>query len=183
MLWDTKLIEEDRAILTEYGLRRKHEIWTTKETVRDFRRRARELNAIRDKSKEQVLLDKVNKLGFVKANSLDDILSLSLRHVLERRLQTLVFKKGLAKTVKQARQLIVHGHIAIAGKKATFPSILVSTSEESQISFYGNFTLKEPQIEEPKTKPADEGAGNTEAVENATENAEANLKESEEVTA
>ncbi len=181
MLWDAKLIEEDRAILTEYGLRRKHEIWTTKEIVRDFRRRARELNAIRDKSKEQILLDKINKLGFVKANSLDDILSLSLRSVLERRLQTLVFKKGLAKTMKQARQLIVHGHIAIAGRKATFPSLLVSTAEESQISFYGNFILKEPQVEEPKTKPAEEGA---EAAESTPENAEVQeLKEGEEVAA
>lgn len=179
MLWDAKLIEEDKAILTEFGLRRKSEIWKVKETVRDFRRRARELNAIRDKSKEQVLLDKVNKLGFVKANSLDDILSLGLRHVLERRLQTIVFKKGLAKTMKQARQLIVHGHIAIAGRRATFPSLLVSTVEESQISFYGNFTLKEPQVEEPKAKPAEEGA---ETVESATENAESQeLKE--EVTA
>ena len=58
MLWDTKLIEEDKSILKEYGLRRKGEIWKTKEIVRDFRRRARELNAIRDKIKmvESLLL-------------------------------------------------------------------------------------------------------------------------------
>src|SRR3989338_4872793 len=148
MLWDTKLIEEDKAILSEYGLRRKHEIWKTKEAVRDFRRRAREINASKDKNKEKVLIEKVNRLGFIKTNSLDDILSIDIKNILERRLQTIVFKK--------ARQLITHGHIAIDGRRTTFPSYIVPTAEENKVNFYGNFSLKEPvQVEAKKDQKAD----------------------------
>src|SRR3989338_2941922 len=156
MLWDTKLIEEDKAILSEYGLRRKHEIWKTKEAVRDFRRRARELNASKDRNKEKVLIEKVNRLGLIKTNSWDDILSIDIKKILERRPQTIVFKKGLAKTMKQSRQLITHGHIAIDGRRTTFPSYIVPTSEENKVNFYGNFSLKEPvQVEAKKDQKAD----------------------------
>ncbi len=154
MIWDTKLIEEDKAILREFGLRRKQEIWKTKEVVRDFRRRARELNASRDKNKEKVLIEKINRLGLINANSLDDVLSIDIKNILERRLQTIVFKKGLAKTMKQARQLITHGHISIDGRRTTFPSYIVPLSEEPQINFYGNFTLKEPEKVEVKKEVA-----------------------------
>ncbi len=176
MVWDTKLIEEDKAILAEYGLRRKHEIWKTKEIVRDFRRRARELNATRDKEKEQVLLEKINKLGLLKANSLDDILSIDLKNVLDRRLQTIIFKKGLAKTMKQARQLITHGHVAISGRRTTFPSYIVPVSEEGQVGFYGNFSLKEPPVEKPVPKGGEINKGD------AVESTESEEK-TEEVTA
>src|SRR3989338_5491268 len=113
MIWNATLIAEDKAILSEYGLRRKKEIWVAKAMVSDFRRRARELNAVKNKDMELVLLEKINKLGLIKANSLDDVLSLQTKNILDRRLQTLVYKRGLAGTVKQARQLIVHGHVTV----------------------------------------------------------------------
>jgi small subunit ribosomal protein S4 len=55
---------------------------------------------------------------------------------LERRLQTLVFRKGLAHNINQARQFIVHGHIALDKKRTRWPSMLVPLSEEGKISFY-----------------------------------------------
>ena len=144
MIWDEKLIEEDKAIKSTYGVRRKREIWSAKEVVRDFRRRARELNALKDKEKEKILLAKVTKLGLIKEGSqLDNVLSLKLVDILERRLQTIVLKKGFAKTPKQARQLITHGHIAINGRKATVPSYVVTVSDEAQIGFYHNSPLKD----------------------------------------
>ncbi|MEM4848851.1 MAG: 30S ribosomal protein S4, partial [Ignisphaera sp.] len=66
----------------------------------------------------------------------NEILSLTVEAILERRLQTIVWKKGLAKTVYHARQLITHGHIAINGKKVTSPGYLVSRSEEQYIDYY-----------------------------------------------
>jgi small subunit ribosomal protein S4 len=57
---------------------------------------------------------------------------------LERRLQTLVYRLGLAKTIKQARQLITHGHIAIDGRRVTAPSYIVEKEEESKIGYYPN---------------------------------------------
>jgi small subunit ribosomal protein S4 len=70
--------------------------------------------------------------------TLDHILSLNIESILERRLQTLVYRKGLAKTAKQARQLIVHGHIAVNGRRVTSPSYLVSVSENNAIGYVPN---------------------------------------------
>jgi small subunit ribosomal protein S4 len=55
---------------------------------------------------------------------------------LERRLQTVVYRKGLARTLKQARQFIVHGHIAINGRRFPFPSALVRREWEDKIGYY-----------------------------------------------
>jgi small subunit ribosomal protein S4 len=75
----------------------------------------------------------------LKSNSkLEDVLSISLKDVLERRLETLVYKKAYAKTMKQARQFISHEHISIGEKTITAPSYLVKVSEESLIGFNSN---------------------------------------------
>ncbi|MHB1662724.1 MAG: 30S ribosomal protein S4, partial [Thermoplasmataceae archaeon] len=73
--------------------------------------------------------------------SLDDILSLNIDNVLERRLQTLVYRKSLAKTIVQARQLITHGHISMNGRRVTIPGMLVEQSEEESIQYYENSVL------------------------------------------
>jgi small subunit ribosomal protein S4 len=74
---------------------------------------------------------------------LDDVLALSTQSILERRLQTMVLRKGLAKTAKQARQMIVHGHIAVDGRKARWPGIIVAVADEGKISFYGTYGAKQ----------------------------------------
>ncbi len=65
---------------------------------------------------------------------LDDVLALTVNDVLERRLQTLIFKKGHAKSINQARQVIVHGHVSVDKRKVVFPSYLVPLEEEKRIS-------------------------------------------------
>ena len=54
---------------------------------------------------------------------------------MERRLQTIVYKKGLAKTIHHARQLIVHGHIAINGRRVTSPGYIVRRDEEEMVDY------------------------------------------------
>ncbi|RLJ07213.1 MAG: 30S ribosomal protein S4 [Candidatus Aenigmatarchaeota archaeon] len=133
--WDKKAIEEERKLMKEYGLRRKKELWKAKEILRRFRQRARELIAVKDKEKEKALLEKLVKLGLLKpGQGLDDILALTVKDILERRLQTRVFRKGLANTPKQARQFIVHGHIYVDGRRTNIPSYLVPISEEEKIT-------------------------------------------------
>ncbi|MEA1999633.1 MAG: 30S ribosomal protein S4, partial [Euryarchaeota archaeon] len=56
---------------------------------------------------------------------------------LERRLQTRVYKKELANSIKHARQLIVHGHIAVDGRRVTIPSYIIREDEEGKIGYYG----------------------------------------------
>lgn len=133
-IWDKERIEEEKSILKEYGLKRKKELWRSEALLRKWRRIARELIGKRDEKKEKELIQKLNKLGILIENSgLDDILGLTVRNILERRLQTIVFRKGLANSIKHARQLIVHGHVKIDGRKVLYPSYLVKKEEENKI--------------------------------------------------
>lgn len=131
--WDKERIEEEKKIMRIYGLKRKKEIWRAEAIVRKYRRIAKALIAKRDRRIEKMLLDKLSKLGILDAQSIDDVLGMTVENVLERRLQTVVWRKGFANTPKQARQLIVHGHIAINGRKVSWPSYLVPKDEEDKI--------------------------------------------------
>lgn len=136
--WDRTRLEAERKIKQTYGLRRKKEIWRAESILRNYRRLARNLAAKKDKEKEKILLDKLVKTGLLNPTAdLDDVLALTVENLLDRRLQTLTYRKGISKTAKQARQLIVHGHIAINGRRVRWPGTLVTISDESGIKFYG----------------------------------------------
>ena len=140
--WDKERIEKENELMKKFGLRRKREIWKAESILRSFRRRARDLAARRDKEQEKILLDKLYRMGLLEKNaSLDDVLSLTVENILERRLQTLVFKKKLANTPKQARQFITHGHIAVNKRKNVYPSFLVPRELEDKISIHETSTL------------------------------------------
>jgi len=141
--WDKTRIEEEAKLLRDYGLRRKKEIWKTESVLRNYRRIARDLAARRNKEKEKILLDKLFKIGLVgKDADLDDVLALTIDKLLERRLQTLVFKKSLATTPKQARQYIIHGHVAVDGRRVRWPSMIIPLSDEDKISLYEKSKIK-----------------------------------------
>jgi small subunit ribosomal protein S4 len=139
--WIRARLEEEMRLMGEYGLRSKRELWRAQTLLRKIRARARSLLAlppdVRAKE-EEALVNKLYRMGLLKSTtaSLDDILSISIGDVLERRLQTIVFRKGFAKTIHMARQMIVHGHIAIAGRRVTSPGHLVSREEEELIGLY-----------------------------------------------
>ena len=141
--WDRTRIEAEKKLKQNYGLRRKKELWRAQSILRNYRRQARNLAAKKDKEKEKILIDKLVKIGLLNTGAdLDDVLALNVENLLERRLQTLTFKKGIAKTSKQARQLIVHGHVTIDGKRVRWPGAIVPISEEGKISFYGKIGVK-----------------------------------------
>jgi small subunit ribosomal protein S4 len=131
--WDKARIEKEKELMKKYGLRRKKEIWRAESIARKYRRIVRELIAKRDEKMERIILEKINKYGFIEAKSVEDILNLTAEDILKRRLQTVVYELGLSNTIKQARQLIVHGHIAIKDRKVTWPSYLVKKDEEKEI--------------------------------------------------
>jgi small subunit ribosomal protein S4 len=88
------------------------------------------------------LVSTLQRYGMIGANAaMDDILSLKVENILERRLQTIVYRKGLARSPKQARQLITHGHIAIEGQRVSIPSYMVSIAEEAGIAYYATSSL------------------------------------------
>jgi small subunit ribosomal protein S4 len=135
--WDKTRMDAEDALLKKYGLRRKKEIWKMAAVLRGWRRQARRLLALSGRQAEletRQLLERLRKFGLVGENAtLDDVLSLTLEDLLERRLQTVLFRKGMARTPRQARQLIVHGHVSIGGQKVRVPSYLVSTEEEGKV--------------------------------------------------
>jgi small subunit ribosomal protein S4 len=143
--WDKARIDEEKVIFKQYGLKNKKEIWRLSSLLRKYKRIAKQSIVTSTGQSEKMKRDVYTKLkayGFVgESMQLDEVLSLTSKDFFERRLQTIVFKKNMANSVNQARQFIVHGHIAIAGKKVTVPGYLVKVSEESMISFIPKSTL------------------------------------------
>jgi small subunit ribosomal protein S4 len=151
--WKRIRIDEERIIKEEYGMKNKREIFKMSSLLKDFKNQAKKLIALRtaqaDKEKEQMFA-RLKRLGILAAdvNSLDPVLDLTLRDILERRLQTQVYKKNLARTINQARQFIVHGHIKVGDRKVTAPSYLVAAQEEMTLSFSDNSSLN--NLEHPE---------------------------------
>jgi small subunit ribosomal protein S4 len=151
---------EEKKVKDEYGLKNKKEFYRAETIIRSKRATARKLLALDLETRlkrEKELLDSLKKRGILtKSPSLDDVLTLTGASLLERRLQTIVWRKGLANTPKQARQFITHGHISINGKKVNKPSYLVSNDEEKEIAYYGKEmqieSKKHLKVEEEKTK-------------------------------
>ena len=138
-LWAADRIKEDSALKKEYGLKNMRELWLATAELKKYRREARRLLSLtaeeRERDKGKILM-KLNKLGVLnKESAIDDILSLTVKHILERRLATIVYRKGLAHTMPQSRQLITHGFISVKGRKISAPSYLVNIEEEINISY------------------------------------------------
>jgi len=84
-------------------------------------------------------------------------LTITLKDVLERRLQTLVYKKKLARSIKQARQFITHRHVTVSDKVITSPSYIVTKDDENKIGFSSLSALNsidhpERALQDKKTK-------------------------------
>ena len=57
----------------------------------------------------------------------------NLMVMLERRLDNVIYRTGIAGSRAQARQLVLHGHIRIKGKKVNIPSYLVNVGDEIEL--------------------------------------------------
>ena len=75
------------------------------------------------------LLEKQFRLTFEKAEKSRGITGATLLIFLERRLDNILYRLGLASSRAQARQLIQHGHVRVNGKKVTIPSYSVSPGD------------------------------------------------------
>ena len=184
--WQKVRIEEESGLIHQYGLKNKREIWRANTKVREMRRQARKLTANSSDEQAQkeknLLLAKLNRLGMLEQNSgLEDVLRMAPENVLDRRLQTQVYLQGLSSTVKQARQLIVHGHISIDGAVARVPGILVTKLQEKDISYSPTSALNsdlhpvrpgiqektDDEMEEPIEKKAEDKAESKQVEEKA----------------
>ena len=157
--FDKKRIDEEKEIKEEFGLKNKKEIWKAEAKVKLIRKKARNLIKSSPEQKKR-LFDQLNKIG-LKADSLTDAFAINIKSYLERRLQTVVFKRRLANTIKEARQKIVHKKVLIDGKVINKPSYIVPIKLEDKI------TLKE-KTASSKSASAEAPKMQTEAAEEKT---------------
>jgi len=154
--WDANRISDEIKVLDQYGLKNKREIYRAQEQIRTFRRTARKLLSMTPEEAAKIkgeLMNKLSHLGLIeKTGTLDDVLGLKEVDIMNRRLQTIVLRKGFAKTMKQARQMIVHGKIIVAGKRNTSPSTLVPKDLEGKVE--STMKLPEPVAPVQKAAPA-----------------------------
>jgi small subunit ribosomal protein S4 len=137
-------IADEANLISRYGLKNKEELWRAQSELRGYRREARKLlgSAGEHDIEAEEFLARLKRYGTLgEQDTLDDVLSLDVTDVLERRLQTVVYRKGYANTPEQARQFIVHGHITLDGQRVTRPSMKVEADVENTLGFDENSSL------------------------------------------
>src|SRR3989338_275543 len=139
--WIRASIESEKIVTKEYGLVKKKEIHIANSFIKKYRDIAKRLIASRtipqaQKEKEQIL-NKLKELGLLPSSGaeLEQILGLELKDVLSRRLQSVVYRKGLARSMNQARQFITRRHVMVGDQEISSPSYLVSVIEEGAVTF------------------------------------------------
>ncbi len=142
--FEKKRIEEENILVEKYGLKSKREIWKAEAAVGKMRERAK--NLIRSSEEEkQRFFDKLKKVGFV-VSSIADVLALTKEDYLNRRLQTIVYRRSLSSSAKGARQMITHKNVLVDGGVVSSPSYIVPIDLEEKIK------LKRVYVSNPKVK-------------------------------
>src|SRR6056297_824220 len=139
-------IADESNLKGRYGLKNKEELWRAQSELRGYRREARKLLGSTEGTdlEAEEFLARLKRYGILnEQDQLDDVLSLDVTDVLERRLQTVVYRKGYANTPEQSRQFIVHGHVELDGQRVTRPSMKVETAVENAVGFDENSSLSD----------------------------------------
>ncbi|OGS51785.1 MAG: 30S ribosomal protein S4 [Euryarchaeota archaeon RBG_13_61_15] len=160
--WEGDRIKAENEMLKKFGLKNKRELWRAQSLVRTLRAHSRDLQARlrtgdpQAKIETDQLLKKCARMALLpqEGATLNDILALNTETVLQRRLQTVVYRKGLAFTPKQARQFITHGHAAIGPRKVTIPGYMVKRGEEDMIQYHVSSPLSN-DLHPVRPKPDD----------------------------
>ena len=141
--WKKERIDAEVVLVRQFGLKNKTEVWKAQTVLRNFRKQSRELQArirggdAQAKLEADNLINKCTRIGVlpVSGGNLNDILILTEEDIMSRRLQSIVFDKGLASTIHQSRQMITHGHVFINGHRVTVPGYIVTRAEEASVEY------------------------------------------------
>ncbi|CAK7263706.1 ribosomal 40S subunit protein S9B [Sporothrix epigloea] len=165
-------LDSELKLVGEYGLRNKREVWRVQLTLSKIRRAARQLLTLDEKDPKRLfegnaLIRRLVRVGVLDDSrmKLDYVLALKVEDFLERRLQTLVYKLGLAKSIHHARVLIRQRHIRVGKQVVNVPSFIVRLDSQKHI----DFSLKSPfgggrpgRVRRKKAKAAEGGDGDEE---------------------
>jgi small subunit ribosomal protein S4 len=156
--WRSDQLAQELYLLGTYGLRNKRELWKAQTQLSGIRKQARHLLAASEEVRlreEKTLLESLKRKGLLgEGVTLDDVLSLSVEDLLSRRLQTLVFKKGLAISLQHSRQLIGHKHIKIGDRVVNIPGYGVTKNEDGKIQLLAEDSPPKPPKQEEAAQPA-----------------------------
>ncbi|DBB14374.1 hypothetical protein WJX82_009807 [Trebouxia sp. C0006] len=140
--FEKERLDGELKLVGEYGLRNKRELWRVQMALSKMRQAARTLltedeTSVKRLFEGEALLRRMYKYGLLddNQNKLDYVLALTPQDFLERRLQTLVFKLGLAKSIHHARVLIRQRHIRVGKQIVNVPSFIVRVDSQKHIDF------------------------------------------------
>ena len=140
--FEKERLDNEMKLIGEFGLKQKREVWRMQLALARIRKSARVLLTLEAKDpkrlfEEGALLRRLSRLGVLDETKmqLDYVLALKTADFLERRLQTQVFKLGLAKSIHHARVLIRHRHIRVGKQIVNIPSFMVRTDSQKHIDF------------------------------------------------
>ncbi|KAF4269811.1 40S ribosomal protein S9 [Aspergillus fumigatus] len=140
--FESARLDSELKIIGEYGLRNKREVWRVQLTLSKIRRAARELLTLDEKDPKRLfegnaLIRRLVRIGVLDESrmKLDYVLALRVEDFLERRLQTCVYKLGLAKSIHHARVLIKQRHIRVGKQIVNVPSYMVRLDSQKHIDF------------------------------------------------
>lgn len=159
-------LDQELKIIGEYGLKNKKEVWRAKYALTKVRQAARYLLTLPEKDPRRIfegsaLIRRLVRYGILTEENmkLDMVLSCKLSDFLERRLQTLVFKQGLARSIHHARCIILQRHIRVRKQLVNVPSFMVRIDSQKHIDLRLNSPLangKPGRCKRIKTKKAQE---------------------------
>lgn len=116
--FEKERLDNEMQIVGEFGLKNKREVWRVQLLLAKMRKNARDLLTLDEKNPKRIfegsaLLRRCVRLGLLDEDKreLDYVLGIKVADIMARRLQTLVFKQSLAKSLHHARVLIRQRHI------------------------------------------------------------------------
>ena len=148
--FEKERLDAELKLCGEFGLRAKKEVWRAKFVVAKLRKAARILLTLDEKDPKRLfegaaILRQCRRLGVLSDDKLklDYVLALTDEDFLERRLQTQVFKLGLARSIHHARVLIKQRHIRVGAQCVNVASFIVRTESQKHIDLVRNSSLAE----------------------------------------